>query len=283
MSRSKKKRMKNRKRVVIKIKKKKKGKKEAETGFLTSHKVCHSPKWVQIGKHSIYLCGSRDFDKDEEGCRKEIAKLDVFFGLDSYQWRDEEKVEPKRYVNSYLESLRKRFFEDEDVPDNIMVAHISDRGTSGFVYYLLRKVIEEGKKVGFGCMGGHGRTGWLAAKLIKYFEGCTGDEAVKRIRSRLCEECVESEAQVKDLGCEKMKGSDKLVSSYGVGSWLSGYESRWPSLGVGSNSFPMSGGHDKPEDFMLPSFARESNLLPQVNEAPEVKNELEDTLVCYGD
>ena len=50
-------------------------------------------------------------------------------------------------------------------------------------------------------MAGHGRTGWLLAKLIQYFEKCSGDEAVKRCRERFCEECVESMSQLDNLNC----------------------------------------------------------------------------------
>ena len=78
-----------------------------------------------------------------------------------------------------------------------------DPGVADFALNLLRA----GFKVGWGCMGGHGRTGWLAAKVHQLITDCSGDEAVNHVRDNYCLEAVESQLQLTDLGCLSCKPS----------------------------------------------------------------------------
>lgn len=283
----------SRKKKVVQKKKKKNRKRCGEattqlkaTPAVSSYKECTHPMWVSIGTHKVLLCGGWDFRDHVKEYTEVIKGLDVFFGLDAYRWEDYELLQPRRYLNPFLESLRKRFFSlGPGELTNIMVVHIPDRGKDEDVFQMVRTLMQEDKKVGFGCVGGHGRTGWLAAKLIQYFEKCSGDEAVRRIRERFCKKCVESKAQADDLGCKDVSGSDsvKKASSFSYKDWektRSSYE--WPP------SVPAAKAAD---DFLLPSFAREANLLPALGSTQEEKDGTkrkkderdDDLLIYYGD
>ena len=89
--------------------------------------------------------------------------------------------------------------------ESLIAIDVPDYSIDQAVYVLAKGLLEQNYKIGFGCFGAHGRTGWLAAKLIMHFEKCSGDKAVKLIRKRLCHECVESQVQFDDLGCKKYK------------------------------------------------------------------------------
>ena len=165
---------------------------------------------VPLADRELVLVGWRDYP-DIEGCVEAVGNLDVFFGLD-YAWGKAE-IKSKPYLNPLLEELHNQFYGKYHV-DNIMNLTIPDRKIDEDVYEFIRQQFEAGRKIGFGCLAGHGRTGWVYAKLIKEYEGCTGDEAVRRARKRFCPRCVESEEQVKDLGCEHELPSDDLRKPY---------------------------------------------------------------------
>jgi len=273
------KRKKHRKFFLV-SKKKKKGKDKKKELASSYVKECHTPKWVKIGPYEVFLCGHNDFGYHEKMCKVEMAKLDVFFGLSDYGWSGKEKKEQGKYSNPILEAIRVKYFGDDSGLNNIMVSTVPDRGVDRYLYFVVREVMKEGEKVGFGCSGGHGRTGWLAAMLIKYFENCSGDEAVRRIRERFCKECVESKTQIEDLDCKKEKGSDKVSTFASDSSWKRDYYPGWPPT-FGESSFPISSGGKSDEDILLPSFAKESNLLPQAGKAESKKDD--DIFITYGD
>ena len=56
--------------------------------------------------------------------------------------------------------------------------------------------INDGERVEIGCVGGHGRTGYLLSVLIALEEGCGAGAAIKRVRERYCSEAVESYRQL---------------------------------------------------------------------------------------
>lgn len=204
----------------------------------------HKEKWVECnGKHplsvpladrEIVLSGWKDFGKTDENLDA-VGNLDVFFGLDSL-WKGAE-VHEESYSNPFVQQLHEQFFGTIEV-DNILKLHISDRGINLDVYEFIRQQFEAGKSIGFGCMAGHGRTGWVYAKLIKEYEGCSGDEAVRRVRKRFCPKCVESEEQTKDLGCVHELPSDELRKPIPASSsW--GWANRFPKkvINKGATSF----------------------------------------------
>jgi protein-tyrosine phosphatase len=90
--------------------------------------------------------------------------------------------------------------------------HVRDMqpGSQQLVDFVI-KLIEAGLNVAFGCHGSHGRTGWLAARLAKHYAGLSGDEAVDFVRARHCVLAIESDTQLRDLGCQTSLGSKTLV------------------------------------------------------------------------
>jgi hypothetical protein len=56
--------------------------------------------------------------------------------------------------------------------------------------------LHEGKKVEIGCMGGHGRTGTLAACVIGKEMGWNARETIKYLRDTYCDEAVETRVQI---------------------------------------------------------------------------------------
>lgn len=230
---------------------------------LLTVKECKHPMWVKIGKHQVLLCGKNDFNAGYDKYSKALKMLDVFVGLDEYRW-EEEQVLAVKYKNSLLQKVWERYKNVEDVPDNIIALHVTDRNISKPVYEVVLWLLEEGYKIGFGCAGGHGRTGWLAAKLIKHFEKCSGDDAVRRIRERFCEECVESEVQIKDLGCESIKGSDRVYCPTtplfgGTGYYSEPIKPYSPSETY-NDWWDKHFGVDDDRSVLLPSYIKETGL-----------------------
>lgn len=172
---------------------------------------CVHPEKIKIGEHEVVLMGWMRYHPKES--YQLLAGLDVFLGLD-LQWA-REMQDANKYSNPFFQRLVDKFLKrDEDKLDNILLAVIPDRGTREAVFELARFLLLKDKKVGFGCSGGHGRTGWLAARLVKEFEGVDGDEAVRRVRERYCVEAVESNVQADDLGCVKVTGADKVAQGF---------------------------------------------------------------------
>ena len=173
---------------------------------------CVHPYQAKAGKHEIIIVGWRDFEFKIHGDL--VEKLDVFVGLcSSYGSLEFFK---KEYENPLLESISKEFHKIERKLKNMIVLDIPDGGVSKKVLKIVKDLLDSGKSVGFGCMGAHGRTGWLYAELIKHYEQVTGDTAVRRARERFCDSMVESKEQRKKLGCKKVKGSYEMKASKAV-------------------------------------------------------------------
>jgi len=83
---------------------------------------------------------------------------------------------------------------------SIHLWHISDGGIDRQLVKWCIKKIDAGLTIGFGCMGGHGRTGWLAARLVMHYLNISGPEAVQYVRRNYTESAVESRSQLHDLG-----------------------------------------------------------------------------------
>jgi len=183
---------------------------------------CSHTKWVQVGDHGIYVLSYRDFYPSEH--KEEMEKLDVFIGLTGSFDNHEGTV--KAYKRPFLNSLME-LFRDEQRIDSLMTLPMQDGKTSQAHYALCVSLLDEGKNIGFGCYGAHGRTGWLLAKLIKHYEGADGDTAIKEVRKRLCKECVETETQIEELGAVKEQPSNKPTwtekkdKTWGIGNLFS--------------------------------------------------------------
>lgn len=132
---------------------------------------CHGTKKIQVGRYTIWVSNISSY-KD---CLNEV---DIFFALD----------------RSYSVSI-----------SNVYFKLIQDGEFDFFIANSIYKTIIGGKKVGFGCVGGHGRTGWLLAYLICRIEGLQGSELVYEVRKRLCKEAIESFYQATSLGMSSKK------------------------------------------------------------------------------
>ena len=179
-------------------------------------KECKHPLAVKVGEHDIAIVGWKDFDFDKH--QSMVKKLDVFIGLTDVGFKYYELFH-QNYVNPLLQSLFTRFQQGYTKLENLIVLEISDGDVDENVYEIVRDLLKDGKRIGFGCYAGHGRTGWLLARLIKQFEKVSGDEAVRRVRKRLCEECVETSKQAEDLKCKKELGTRQIVTPSEGGSW----------------------------------------------------------------
>ena len=177
-------------------KKKKKGKKKDYNFFFQR---CEHPLSIEIAGKEVVLLSYRDFGEEHI---EVFQSLDMFVGLDG-AWN---MVSPPSMIcKSSLQKYLDMYLKNRVFLDSLMILPVEDMEVSEVVYQVVAEAFKDGLKLGFGCLGAHGRTGWLAARLIKEFEGFNGDESVRRIRRRFCKECVESKAQLKDLGCEKIK------------------------------------------------------------------------------
>lgn len=173
------------------------------------------PLQVKVGKYEVFTIGK--FDYKESKHFNIMKDLDVFFGLDR-SWESLE-VMKSEYKNPFIQAIYDKMYGHYQVLDNLIATHIPDRGIDIDVYKIIRQTLVSGKKVGFGCQAGHGRTGWVLAKLIKSIEKCSGDEAVRRTRKRYCQKCVESEVQRTDLGCKAIVGSDPKPNTSVSKTW----------------------------------------------------------------
>jgi len=165
--------------------------------------VCEHPLFVKVARHEIAIISWHDFDYDVH--RHTVGNLDVFIALTDIGFSGYEKFKAS-YSNPLLQIMAEKFKKYLPTLENLIVLDITDGSIDSEVFRIARDLLEEGKKIGFGCMAGHGRTGWLFAKLIKHFENTTGDEAVRRARERLCKKCVETGVQITNLGCKSEIG-----------------------------------------------------------------------------
>jgi len=189
-------------------KKKKKRKKEEseEESLLTiieEEEACDHPLQVKVGNHDVVIISWRDFFYEKHG--ELISKLDTFIALTDTGF-DRYQEYQQRFANPLLRKMASKFARTQRTLHNLIVLEITDGFFNKQVYEIARDLLTEGKRIGFGCLAGHGRTGWLLAKLIMHFESKTGDEAVREARNRLCYKCVETQVQVINLGCIEEMG-----------------------------------------------------------------------------
>lgn len=179
--------------------------------WVTIPSKCKHPDFIKIGPHQVYVKAYRDFAKSDY---EAISKLDVFIGLTS-SFDLYETTVPTAYKNTLLNEIARGWtnLKAGSVPDNIIALEVPDMGVDEDIVTMCLALLEKKKRIGIGCYGAHGRTGWLLARLIKHFEGMDGDQAVRAVRTRFCVECVESYSQIKDLGSKTERGSKEFFDS----------------------------------------------------------------------
>jgi len=156
-------------------------------GTIYGNKLCiHWRDIVSIGDY--YVTVSASYDR-LRGRQLERADPDYGVYLSIYGWQSNVMVTPgfpTTVPNN--EDYPMLFFEWDDgaAPRN--------PATEALVTWLVAQ-IQAGKIIDIGCMGSHGRTGTLLALLILEIEGGTAKEAIDKVRSRHCVECIETYRQ----------------------------------------------------------------------------------------
>lgn len=175
------------------------------TALPKTNPVVYAPKCshcedIAIGEHTVTLVGINEPIPSD---------LDVFIDMTGFRKARNIPQKYKKYLTTKTDLII------WEVTDGKI-----DSELPNFVFNLLK----DGFKVGFGCHGAHGRTGWLAAKLHKMITGSSGDEAVRYIREEFCEKAVETLLQTTDLGCVKEEGS------YTIKTTTVGFGTVWDHL-----------------------------------------------------
>ena len=89
-------------------------------------------------------------------------------------------------------------------PSIIMMEwEIIDGYTCSRIPSMVITLLKAGYNVGWGCIGGHVRTGWLAAKVLQELTGCSGNKAVDYIRNNYCALAIETQTQLNDLDSDR--------------------------------------------------------------------------------
>ncbi len=156
---------------------------------------CHNSKYAKVGDSCVFLCGKDNLDLY---AIREIKKLDIFIGMDE-SWS---KFLPRNYSNKFCK-LFKQFVGSTEI-ENLFIHKVYDRGVDEDFADAVIKVFMNNWKIGFGCMGGHGRTGWLFGKLLYKVEELRGEKLLKQIRKRLCKQALESKDQFESLGLKDL-------------------------------------------------------------------------------
>ena len=157
---------------------------------------CKHGEWVELGPYKVWMQG---FFSNPP------VELDVFIDLEC-GFSGLERYVPPAFTKYVVESKPAR-----------MKWEIRDGGVDPCLAETVVKMLKAGYKVGWGCQQGHGRTGWLAAKVLMMLTGRTGTDALNYIRDKYCREAVETRKQLADLGAaveadakERVEHSDYL-------------------------------------------------------------------------
>ena len=140
-----------------------------------------------------------------------------------------------------IDMISKPVQVDTLVPLNKLEASIWDMGFRGEILYypindfgtlpgdvldeMVSKIIcriNDNKKVGLFCLGGHGRTGYVASVVL----GKLGyDDPIKFLRSNYCKNAVESSEQVNHIA--EILGKPELADEYAVTDRLYMLDDHW--------------------------------------------------------
>jgi hypothetical protein len=136
-------------------------------------------KWVEVGEYKVWL-------RSSGGTYPSDPHLDVYVDLSGFALH--------RHIPPELAHLIPS-------PKPLVVEwEVSDGAIDYRIHNHVVTLLKAGYVVGWGCLGGHGRTGWLAAKVHMMLTGCTGRESVNHIRSTYCHNAIETLVQLRDLG-----------------------------------------------------------------------------------
>lgn len=147
--------------------------------------------WLQIDQYKVFLKSAMG-DIDPE--------VQVYIDLTGGSYL-------KRIIPPQLQELL-------GSPSIIMIEwELIDGYTCSQLPGMVVTLLEAGYNVGWGCVGGHGRTGWLAAKVLQELTGCSGNEAVDHVRNNYCSSAIETQTQLNDLGSDRPAKPFTVVSN----------------------------------------------------------------------
>jgi hypothetical protein len=146
------------------------------------------------------------------------------------------------FIGKYSHHIKMAYEEHCDVlvPLNDLDGDIWNQGWRGEILYIpiedykvlpkdvaikyCNKIIdylEDGKKVGMFCVGGHGRTGYMAAIILGLL---SYPDPIAYIRANYCTEAIECQAQINAIA-EALNKPQLLVHQPAFQSLI--YDSRW--------------------------------------------------------
>ena len=172
------------------------------------------------------------------------------------------EVYPNLYLGSLAESSQMAEFCDILVPLAECYGSIWDKGFRGEIwYYPIRdysvlpsdvadqavakivSALENKKKVGIFCLGGHGRTGYLACLVLGALDYA---DPIRYVRENYCKLAVESNTQIKQIAekCEAPWLYDEYKEdewgTSGLNAWLEAHQSGYNAYGYGYNNYNYS-------------------------------------------
>lgn len=156
------------------------------------------------------------------------------WGSNFYNWRKPchsyKEILPNFFIGGtgHVQDFVQKEKVEVLIPLDSLTGKIWEWGFDGEIYYypiedyyilpedaeinLVQKIInylEQGKKVAMFCLGGHGRTGYIASLVLGY-EGIA--DPIGYLRSNYCTEAVESTEQVKAIA--DFMGNPELYKKY---------------------------------------------------------------------
>lgn len=169
------------------------------------------------------------------------------------------EVYPNLYLGSLAESSQMAEFCDVLVPLAECYGSIWDKGFRGEIwYYPIRdysvlpddvatqavtkivSALENKKKVGIFCLGGHGRTGYLACLVLGALDYA---DPIRYIRENYCKLAVESNEQIKQIAkkCEAPWLFDEYKEdewgTSGLNAWLETHQGGYNAYDYGYNYY----------------------------------------------
>jgi len=168
-----------------------KGSKLYNTVYSQSYKThCTKSHWMDEFKLkddlTIYLSARKMHNKREKG----ETLPDIGCYMDSGWMQDTFWLSPNCPSNDKL-------FDTGEIPT--LYIDWRDMGVIPVLEYSQAIIwcmsrLMEGQKLEIGCYGAHGRTGTLLAGILVY-QGMTGTEAIKEVRSQHCKSAIETKVQ----------------------------------------------------------------------------------------
>lgn len=169
------------------------------------------------------------------------------------------EVYPNLYLGSLAESSQMAEFCDILVPLAECYGTIWDKGFRGEIwYYPIRdysvlpddvaeqavsrivSALENKKKVGIFCLGGHGRTGYIACLVLGALDYA---DPIRYVRENYCKLAVESNEQIKQIAekCEAPWLYDEYKEdewgTSGLNAWLEAHQGGYNAYDYGYNYY----------------------------------------------